>query len=160
MITKEISYEDLDGNILTETFQFHLKKSAMLKLKLRYAGDDDLEAYFKKLIEEQDGDKMIAVIEDFIRSSVGKRSEDGKSFDQSPEIVNSFMNSEALSELLLELLSGEGMTPQEFFGGLSPSFGAAAKAEIVSSIETTKDPTEMSREELLAAFRNKSGAKS
>lgn len=148
MITKTISYDDLDGNPVVEDFSFHLNKAEMVKIRVRYS--EDLEEYFKKIVAENDADKMFEVIEDVIRRSVGKRGEDGKTFLRPKEVVDGFMGSDAYSELLLELLSDKGMSPTEFFRGIIPT---SVLKEVDAQENPAKDPTTMTREELLAAMR-------
>lgn len=154
MITKTIRFEDLDGNMLEEDFSFHLNKTEMVKIKLRY--NEDLEGYFKKAVEQGDSEVMLGVIEDVIRRSVGKRGEDGKSFLRPKELVDSFMDSDAYSELLVELLGESGTNPTEFFRGIIP---ASVLKQVDEAEGVAKDPTKMTREELLAAMRAKEDEK-
>ena len=38
MLTKKITYEDFDGNSITEEFQFNLTKSELMKMELAEEG--------------------------------------------------------------------------------------------------------------------------
>ena len=50
MLTKKITYEDFDGNQVTEECQFHLTKSELMKMELSEAGG--MYATLEKMVQE------------------------------------------------------------------------------------------------------------
>lgn len=63
---------------------------------------------------------MVGEFEFLIQTAYGERSLDGKTFDKSPEILRKFVNSEAYSELFMELV-GNADKAAEFFNGVLPA---------------------------------------
>lgn len=117
MLTKKITYEDFDGNQVTEECQFHLTKSELMKMELSEAGG--MYATLEKMVQENNTPKLVAYFDNFIKASYGKRSEDGKRFIKTKEATEEFVQGLAYDELVVELLSN----PDEavaFFQGIIP----------------------------------------
>lgn len=126
MLTKKITYEDFDGNKVTEECQFHLTKSELMKMELSEAGG--MYASLEKIVKENDTPKLVAYFDNFIKASYGKKSEDGKRFIKTKEATEEFIQGLAYDELVVELLSN----PDEavaFFQGIIPK-------ELSSQIDT------------------------
>lgn len=126
MLTKKITYEDFDGNRITEECQFHLTKSELMKMELSEAGG--MYASLEKIVKENDTPKLVAYFDNFIKASYGKKSEDGKRFIKTKEATEEFIQGLAYDELVVELLSN----PDEavaFFQGIIPK-------ELSSQIDT------------------------
>lgn len=119
MLKKDITFEDLDGNTVTETYYFHYSQAELAKMKLSRGGD--FEAYVMGILKSKDADKILATFEEIILGAVGKRSEDGKRFEKADgAIAAEFKETEAYSTLFMELLSNDGKSFQEFFRGVIP----------------------------------------
>lgn len=117
MLTKKITYEDFDGNQVTEECQFHLTKSELMKMELSEAGG--MYATLEKMVQENNTPKLVEYFDKFIKASYGKRSEDGKRFIKTQEATEDFIQGLAYDELVVELLSN----PDEavaFFQGIIP----------------------------------------
>ena len=126
MLTKKITYEDFDGNQVTEECQFHLTKSELMKMELSEAGG--MYATLEKMVQENNTPKLVAYFDNFIKASYGKKSEDGKRFIKTKEATEEFVQGLAYDELVVELLSN----PDEavaFFQGIIPK-------ELSSQIDT------------------------
>ena len=116
MITKIINYVDFDGNNQQEVANFHLSEAELAKMSVDV--DGGMESYLRKIIEEKDIKKILAVFEDIIQKAYGRR--DGKRFVKSPEETLAFTQTEAYSELYMELLTNEDAAV-EFIKGVLPS---------------------------------------
>jgi len=103
MLKKKITYVDYDGNERIEDHYFNLNKAELTKMRLSYAGG--LEKTLEKIAAEQDTKRMYEHFEDLILRSYGQKSLDGKQFIKSPELSLAFQQTEAYSELVIELLS-------------------------------------------------------
>lgn len=134
MITKKIVYTDLNGKKQTEEACFHLNKADLIKMQVSEKGG--YENYLKGLIEAEDAKGIAAVFEDLIRKSYGKRSEDGTSFVKDPAATERFMQSEAYSELFVELLSDDEKSA-EFALGIIPA-DLAKNPEIKKAVSKKK----------------------
>ena len=115
-----IRSEDLDGNEIEETYYFHMNEAELAKMRLSHGGD--LEAYMRKIVATQDADAMIALFEEIILTTVGKKSDDGKRFIKDDgRIAREFKETDAYSVLFLELLQGDGSNFLAFFRQVIPS---------------------------------------
>lgn len=106
MLKKPITFKDLDGNEITEDFYFNLSKAEIAELELSHEGG--LSEYLMKLSEKKNGGEIIETFKDIIRKSVGRRSEDGRRFEKNEDITNDFMQTDAYSELFVELVTDSG----------------------------------------------------
>lgn len=118
MIKKTITFNDLDGNKITEDFWFHLSKAKIMEMELSTTGG--LEASMKELIKKRDGATIMSVFKDLILKSYGERSLDGKTFIQNKEISEAFEQTDAYSELFVSLVTDD-KAAAEFFNGILPN---------------------------------------
>ena len=103
MLSKTITYVDFNGDKREETFMFNISRAEMVRMETSINGG--LRAFLKLIIAENDTPKIMEYFEKFIRESIGRKSLDGKRFEKSEEIANEFFQSEAWSELLMELIN-------------------------------------------------------
>lgn len=118
MLKKTITFDDLDGNPVTEDFYFRLNKAEIAELELSSEGG--LQGQLKEIIEAKDGKAIIEKFKEIIRMSVGRRSEDGRRFIKNDEIADEFMQTNAYSELFIELVS-DADAAANFIKGIIPS---------------------------------------
>ena len=117
MIKKTINYTDYDGNERKEDFYFNLSKPELIEMQTSEAGG--LEKKIEKITQEQDIAKIIELMKDIIQKSYGVKSDDGKRFIKNQEILDEFMQSEAYSELFMELAT-DANAASEFINGILP----------------------------------------
>jgi hypothetical protein len=121
MLKKDISYHDLDGNPITETFWFHLSQAEMAEMAIGKEGaDGGFEAWIKKLIASQNGEELVRAFKNILLATIGERSADNKSFIKSDEIRRNFEGSEAYSILFMELLT-DADKMSAFVNGIVPA---------------------------------------
>ena len=91
-------------------------------------------------MDSEDNEAIWDTMEKVLRMSVGKKSPDGKKFDRSKEAKSDFFDTEAYSEFIQMLMTGNnGKDPTyaaDFFNGLiatatPPTKAEAAKIELV-----------------------------
>ena len=143
MLKKTISYEDYNGNSVTESFYFHLSKPELIELEVQY--DKGLAAEINKIVETDNSKELIAIFKRIIALSYGVKSEDGKRFSKSDDIRDSFMETAAYSELFMELATNADAAA-EFITGLLPA-DMAAEAEAVVSAQVLEVAPESTPEE-------------
>ncbi len=119
MLKKDITFEDLEGKQVTERFYFGLNKAEVAEMELGAKGGS-LAKVLQELIVEQDGQKIMDAFKRIISSSVGLKGDDGRRFVKSQEISDSFMQSDAYSELFVELLTNT-TSAAEFINGIMPA---------------------------------------
>lgn len=118
MIKKTITYTDYNGTERTETFYFNLSKAELAEMQLSANGG--FETYINKIVEAQDGKSMIKIFKDLILMSYGEKSTDGKRFIKNDELRDSFAQTEAYSELFMELVTDD-RAAAEFINGIMPN---------------------------------------
>lgn len=101
MLKKTITYEDFDGNKRTEDFYFNLSKAEVLEMEMGISGG--MSQMLNKIIAAQDGGRVIKTFKDIILKAYGEKSPDGKRFIKSEEISTAFSQTEAYSQLFMEL---------------------------------------------------------
>ena len=117
MLKKTMTYVDYDGNERTEDFYFNLSKAEIGEMELSISGG--LEAMLNRIIQERDNAKIVATFKDLILRSYGKKSEDGKRFIKSKELSEEFSQTEAYSDLFIELAS-DADAAAAFVNGVMP----------------------------------------
>ena len=125
----KITYNDFDGNKRTEDFYFNLTQAEIVKMDLAADGGS-MEKMLNKIIRTEDIKKIADIVDDFIKKSYGEKSDDGKRFIKSPELSEAFAQTEAYSQLFIELLSEEGANLAKFVNGIIPQDVAAEVAKL------------------------------
>lgn len=123
MLKKTITYTDYNGAEHTEDFYFNLSKAEIAEIEMTTEGG--FAEKLQKIVDNQDAKGMIDVFKNLILKSYGVKSEDGKRFIKSEDISNSFYQSEAYSQLFMDLITN----PDEatiFVKGVMPSDLVAA----------------------------------
>lgn len=123
MLKKTIKYTDYEGNEREEDFYFNLTRAECVKLQLSTEGG--LEKSLRKIIAEQDIPKIIPIFEQIILSAYGEKSPDGKRFVKSKELSDAFAQTEAYSDLFMELMS-DADAAAAFVNGIIPQIDGVA----------------------------------
>lgn len=117
MFKKRIKYVDYNGNQREEDFYFNLTRTELTEMEFSSVGG--LQNYIKKIIDAQSGQEIIAVMKDLIFKSYGEKSLDGKYFNKSKELSESFSHTEAYDILFMELATDD-KAAAEFVNGIIP----------------------------------------
>lgn len=118
MFKKTITYTDYNDVERTETFFFNLTKAEVLEMELGTVGG--LGAMIQGVIDAKDTPALIKIFKDLVLKSYGIKSVDGKRFIKSPELAQEFSQTEAYSDIFMELATNDeeaakfvkGITPQ------------------------------------------------
>lgn len=117
MLKKTITYEDLNGNEVSEDFYFNLSKSELVEEELKNEGG--FEAYLKRIINSRDGKVIIEEFKKLILMTYGVRSEDGKRFIKNDQVREEFSQSLAFDKLFFELCT-DSEAGAAFVNGIVP----------------------------------------
>lgn len=117
MLKKTIKYVDFDGNERTEDFYFNLTKAEVAEMEMSTEGG--LGSTLRKIILDKDAKRIIESFKDLILKSYGEKSPDGKRFVKNPEIREAFSQTEAYSELFMELATNPE-SASVFVNGIIP----------------------------------------
>lgn len=126
MLKKTITYVDYDGKERIEDFYFNLTKAEMTELEISQEGG--LIKTIERIVAEHEdrgvvsmsnGAKIVEIFKDLILKSYGEKSLDGKRFIKSDKLKEEFSQTEAYSELFMELTTNEEKA-SEFVNGIIP----------------------------------------
>lgn len=117
MLKKTMTYTDFDGNERTETFHFNLTKAEAMEMEMSTNGG--MQQMLEKIVAEQDSKRIIEVFKDIILRSYGEKSADGKRFVKNQEITDGFSQTEAFSDLFMELAT-DADAASAFVNGIIP----------------------------------------
>jgi hypothetical protein len=115
MYKKTVTFENFDGETVTEDFYFNLTKSELLELEVSEEGG--FSETMQEIIKAGNGKEIIAGFKRILLLSVGKRR--GQSFVKNQEIREEFEGSPAFSELFMELATN-AQAGAEFVNGVIP----------------------------------------
>lgn len=134
MLKKTITYEDFNGNKITEDFYFNLNKLEVEELQISV--DGGMQAMLESLIPEElrnneNADDIVLEINQNTRDiwnlfklivdkSYGVKSDDGKRFKKSEEILDDFRSTNAYVELIMELAT-DNKAAEAFVDGIFSS---------------------------------------
>lgn len=118
MIKKTIKYTDYNGTERTEDFYFNLTKAEVMEMEMSTKGG--LAEMIQRIVAAQDQPAIIKIFKDLIIKAYGVKSPDGKRFMKSDEIVDEFVQTEAFSELFMELAT-DADAASKFVNGIVPA---------------------------------------
>lgn len=135
MLKKTIAYTDYDGNAREESFYFNLTKSELTEMQMSATGG--LDQMIQKIVEAQDGGRIIAVFKELILKAYGEKSPDGRRFVKSKELSESFAQTPAYDQLFMELAT-DADKASEFVKGIIPADLDTSKVQIPAGMNVIK----------------------
>lgn len=134
MLKKTIKYTDYNGNERTEDFYFNLTKAELMEMELSV--DSGMTTMLRKIIQTQQNSKLADLFKQLLLKSYGEKSDDGKRFIKSQELRDAFEQTEAYSELYMELATN-AEAAIEFVKGIVPN----DLAKQLGDVDPTKLPS-------------------
>lgn len=125
MLKKTITCKDYNGNEYTQDYYFNLNQAQVMEMQLGTAGG--LAAKIKKAVDSQDVPTIKAIFKDLILNAYGEISDDGKRFIKSQALRDAFEQTEAYSQLFVELAT-DAKKAEEFVKAVMPEVKEEAKA--------------------------------
>ena len=117
MLKKTVAYTDYNGSERTEDFYFNLTKAEIMEMELTTVGG--LSAMIEKIVAAKDGPTIIKTFKDLVLKAYGEKSADGRRFIKSPEIAEAFSQTEAYSQIFMELATDDEAAAK-FVNGIIP----------------------------------------
>lgn len=134
MLKQTITYKDFNGTERTDVVYFNLSEFEVIQIQIN--SEDGIQEELKRAVADEDSRTLLAFVKDLIHKAYGIKSEDGRNFDKSPEIIHKFETSALYSDLLISLFKDEGAAMAPFFNGLFPAdLVASANAKIKADEE-------------------------
>ena len=134
MLKKTIKYKDYDDVERSEDFYFNLSKAELMEMEMSTAGG--LAEMIKKIVATQDQPAIIKLFKELILKAYGEKSPDGKRFIKSDELATAFSQTEAYSNLFVEL-STDSDKAAEFVNGIIPA-DLAKEANLANKDEVNR----------------------
>lgn len=117
MLKKSIKYTDYNGKEHTEDFYFNLSKAELTEMELSEKGG--YGEMIQRIVAADEHTKLVPIIKEIIFKSYGEKSDDGKRFIKSPELSLAFSQTEAYSELFMEIAT-DAEASAAFVNGIIP----------------------------------------
>lgn len=139
MLVKRIKWTDYNGNEREQDFYFNFTESEIREMDLKTG--NGLENRIRKIVEEQDPEKLVKYFKSLILDSYGVISEDGIRFEKSKELSTAFSQTGAYNKLFMALTSDTNAAI-EFVNGIIPNVSEPSNEDTgkvvrpVASIET------------------------
>lgn len=118
MLVKKIKYTDYNDVEREEEFYFNLNKAEVMEW-LTTSGNYTLDKVIGKLVRSENSKDIMGIFTDLIYRAYGEKSLDGRRFIKSKEIKDNFIETEAYSELFMELIS-DPKKSADFFTAIMP----------------------------------------
>lgn len=132
MLRKDIQYTDFNGQKRTDSFYFNLTKAELAEMEL--SKRQGLSTVAQQIIEAEDTKEILEIFKMIVRASVGKKSEDGRRFVKNEDIISELFDSNAYSELFMELVQ-DADAAAKFIRGVVPE-------DLTAAAEDGEDPRE------------------
>ena len=118
MLKKTITYIDYNGSERTEDFYFNLSKAEIMEMEMSTAGG--LAEMIQRIVAAQDAPAIIKIFKELVLKAYGVKSPDGKRFIKSQELADEFAQTEAYSDLFMELATNADAAAN-FVNGIIPA---------------------------------------
>lgn len=134
MLKKRVTYEDFNGQKRTEDFYFNLTKAELMEMETSVNGG--LSEMMRQVISTDDKPTLVRIFKDLVLRSYGEKSLDGKRFIKNDEVRDAFAQTQAYSDIFMELASDD-RAATEFIKGVVPADLATeiSKADAKALIE-------------------------
>lgn len=117
MLKKTFTFTDYNGTERTEDHYFNLSKAEILELELSV--DGGIGAKIERIVSAQSAPEIFKTFKELILLSYGVKSADGRRFIKNQEIRDDFVQTEAYSQLVMELATDD-KAGANFLQGIMP----------------------------------------
>lgn len=135
MLKKTITFTDYDGVTRTQDYYFNLSKAELIEMQFTTVGG--MQRMLEDIARSHDNKRTFEMFKDIIMRAYGEKSPDGIRFIKSKELSESFVQTEAYTELIMEFFE-DGQKAADFINGVIP---ADLAAEIAKQQATTGNVT-------------------
>ena len=118
MLKKTFTYTDYNGVERTEDHYFNLSKAELMEMELSTTGG--LAEMINKIVAAQDAPQIVKLFKDLVLKAYGQKSADGRRFIKSKELSDEFAQTEAYSQLFMELAT-DADAASKFVNGIVPA---------------------------------------
>lgn len=117
MLKRNITYEDFNGETVTDVFYFNMAKSELVEMEM--SALNGFSKSLARIIETKDAKSLIDEFKKLILLSYGEKSDDGKRFVKNDALREAFSQTAAYQSLFMELATND-KAAAEFIQGILP----------------------------------------
>ena len=129
MLKKTITYTDYNEVERKEDFYFNLTKAEIMEMEMSISGG--LTEMINRIVAAQDAPAIVKIFKELVLKAYGIKSPDGKRFIKSDELATEFAQTEAYSQLFMELAT-DADAASAFVNGIVPNVeGADAAPKLI-----------------------------
>lgn len=118
MLKKTITYTDYNGVERTEDHYFNLTKAEIMEMEMSTSGG--MAEMIQRIVSAQDAPAIIKIFKELILQAYGQKSPDGKRFIKNADLREEFAQTEAYSQLFMELAT-DADAAAKFINGIIPA---------------------------------------
>ena len=118
MLKKTITYTDYNDVERIEDFYFNISKAELAEMEMGTTGG--FSEMIERVIAAQDVPSLVKIFKEIILKAYGEKSLDGKRFIKSEELSTAFSQTEAYSNLYMELAT-DADAATKFVNGILPA---------------------------------------
>lgn len=127
MLKKTITYTNYNGVQVTEDFYFNLTKAEITEMEMSV--DGGFAERIQKIVNAKNQPEIIKIFKKLILDSYGVKSDDGRRFIKNEQLKEDFSQTEAYSELFMELATNADEAAA-FVNGIIPADVAAEASKV------------------------------
>ena len=117
MLKKTITSTDYNGTERTEDFYFNLTKAEIMEMEMGTSGG--MAEMIQRIVAAQDAPAIIKIFKELVLKAYGQKSPDGKRFIKNDDLKEEFAQTEAYSQLFMELAT-DSDAAAKFVNGIMP----------------------------------------
>lgn len=117
MLKKEITYTNYNDQAVTETFYFNLTKAEVMEMEM--TTDGGYHDHLMRIVAANDPKELVKEFKDLVLKAYGEKTADGKRFVKNDSVREGFSQTEAYSDIFMEL-SQNAESAAAFVNGIMP----------------------------------------
>lgn len=133
MIKWTMTSTNFDGEEITEDLYFNLTKAEIMEMELSISGG--FGEMMQRIINAKDTPSIIKVFKDLILRAYGEKSADGKRFVKNDALREAFSQTQAYSDLFMELATNTDSATKFVNGILPQDMQPAASGVIPANVK-------------------------
>ena len=118
MLKKTVTYKNFNDEEITEDFYFHFTQAEIVEMENSQQGG--LHKTLEKIVATKDNKGLIEIFKDVVLKAYGEKSPDGRRFIKTPEVREAFSQTNAYSDIFMELASND-VAAHEFIDAVLPA---------------------------------------
>ena len=134
MLKRTITSTDYNGLERTEDYYFNLTKAEIMEMQMSTTGG--MSEMIDRIVKAKDTPALVKIFKELILKAYGEKTPDGKRFAKSEEIATAFSQTEAYSQLFMELAT-DADAASKFVNGIIPADAAPATAPALTVVPNT-----------------------